>query len=143
MTSEVATLRVIAARTTIPVPEVYDFDAKATDAFGYRYILMQALPGRQMDARLSRTVPRANWDKITEQLADYTFQLSRLEFESVGRLWCGSSGDEPPSIIAGLDFGKTYQTSLEYFYAVAYKSPSMGPGRAPRRRRMGNRFMDT
>ena len=119
MLSEIATVRLVASRTSIPVPRIYGFDVDATNQFGFRYILMQALPGCHPDSGLSRSIPRKYWDKLADQLADYWYQLSRLRFNRIGRLWCGRSADEEePSIIPLLGLGGPFLSSLEYFYAV-------------------------
>lgn len=97
MLSEIATLRLVASRTTVPVPTIYHFDVDASNDFGFRYILMQALPGRHFEHGLAMSAPKAHFDTLTDQLADYYDQLSRLRFDRIGRLWCGRTAEEQPS----------------------------------------------
>ncbi|CAF9924363.1 hypothetical protein IMSHALPRED_006163 [Imshaugia aleurites] len=118
MLSEIATLRIVASKTTIPVPTIYHFNVDASNDFGFRYILMQALPGRRPQSGLARSVPEEHMDKITDQLAGYYHQLSRLHFDRIGRLWCGRSAQEQPSIIPVRKVGGPFSTSLEYFYVL-------------------------
>ena len=43
--SEVATLRFVAERTTIPAPKVYAWDADPDNLVGAEYILLEKIPG--------------------------------------------------------------------------------------------------
>ena len=118
MLSEIATLRLVASRTTVPVPTIYHFDVDASNDFGFRYILMQALPGRHFEHGLAMSAPKAHFDTLTDQLADYYDQLSRLRFDRIGRLWCGRTAEEQPSLIPIPDAGGPFSSSIEYFYAL-------------------------
>ena len=117
--SEIATVKLIASRTSIPIPKIHSFDVDATNAFGFRYVLMQALPGHHLDEGLSRSIPREYWDKVVDQLSDYWYQLSRLRFDRIGRLWCGRSVDQgEPTLVPIEGLGGPFLTSLEYFHAL-------------------------
>ena len=118
MLSEIATLRLVASRTTIPVPTIYHFDVDASNDFGFRYIIMQALSGRHFESSLAMSAPKAHFDTLTDQLADYYDQISRLRFDRIGRLWCGRTAEEQPSLIPIPDVGGPFSSSLEYFYAL-------------------------
>jgi len=117
--SEIATITLIASRTSIPVPKIHSFEVDATNTFGFRYLLMQALPGHHLDTGLSRSIPREYWDKVADQLSDYWHQLSCLRFDRIGRLWCGRNIDQrEPTLISIEGVGGPFLTSLEYFYAL-------------------------
>lgn len=118
MLSEIATMRVVASRTTIPLPTIYHFEVDASNVFGFRYILMQALPGRHAQSGLALSVPEERLRTLTDQLADYYHQLSRLRFDRIGRLWCGRTAEEQPSIVPVPNVGGSFSTSLEYFYVL-------------------------
>lgn len=118
MLSEIATLKLVASRTTLPVPIIYHFDVDASNDFGFRYILMQALPGRHSQRGMARSVPEEHIDRVIDQLADYYDQLSRLRFDRIGRLWCGRTAEEQPSLIPIPNVGGPFSSSLEYFYAL-------------------------
>ena len=79
---------------------------------------MQALPGRHPQSGLARSVPEEHMDKLTDQLADYYHQLSQLRFDRIGRLWCGRTAEEQPSIIPVRKVGGPFSASLEYFYVL-------------------------
>lgn len=117
MLSEIATMRLVSAKTEIPVPQIYGFDVASANPFGFRYLLMQALPGHVPNAGLSRSIPEHQWDKVADQLAEYYYQLSRLRFDRIGRLWAGSQLDREVSIVSAHQMG-SFHTSLEYFYAI-------------------------
>ena len=87
MLSEIATLRIVASRTTVPVSTIYHFDVDASNDFDSRYFLMQALPGQHFKSSLAMSAPKAQFDTLTDQLADYYDQLRGLRFDRIGRLW--------------------------------------------------------
>ena len=118
MLSEIATLRLVVSRTTIPVPTIYHFDVDASNDFGFRYVLMQALPGRHCENSLARSVPEAHFDRLTDRLADYYDQLRRVRFDRIGRLWCGRTAEEQPSLMPIPGVGGPFSSSIEYFYAL-------------------------
>ncbi|KAI9826840.1 MAG: hypothetical protein M1832_005779 [Thelocarpon impressellum] len=115
MLSEIATVRLVGSKTTIPVPHIYGFNVAKTSPLGFRYLLMQALPGRHPDNGFARSIPRTAWDKVADQLADYYHQLSRLRFDRIGRI---SSGPEEETRVGSFDGMGPFATSLEYFYAL-------------------------
>lgn len=125
MLSEIATMKLVKARTSLPVPAVYDVEVTLPNPVGYRYILMEALPGRILEKIFAFSVPREEWDKIARQLATYYRQLSTMTFDRMGQIWCGRRGDEEPSIITftiedtrQASTAGPFATSLEYFFAI-------------------------
>lgn len=58
MLSEIATIRLGKEKTTVPVPQIFGNDVNGTNPLGYRYILMEALPGRVLDSTFSKAVQR-------------------------------------------------------------------------------------
>ena len=118
MLSEITTLRLVTSRTTIPVPTVHHFNIHASNNFRFRYILMQALPGRHLQHTLASAVLAEHLDSVIDQLAGYYHQLCRLRFKRIGRLWCGHTAHEQPSIIPISNVGGPFSASLEYFYML-------------------------
>lgn len=119
MLSEIATLRTLRQRTTIPVPDVFAFEASRSNEFGYPYMLMECLAGQTLASTVARHVPVAYHPHVARQFADVFFQLQNLSFDKLGRIWCGEGCDEPPDIIAyeGTDTAAPLPaTSLEWFY---------------------------
>ncbi|POR36099.1 Protein kinase-like protein [Tolypocladium paradoxum] len=122
MLSEIATMKTLSSRTTVPVPRVFAFDTSPSNEFGFPYILMECLEGRILDSSIARQVPADHLPKVARQLADVLFQLENLTFDRLGRIWCGENCDEPPRVIpCAVDKTASAtpcpQTSLEWFYA--------------------------
>jgi hypothetical protein len=85
MNAEVLAMQYVRRHTTIPVPEVYGFSSIVDPAVGCRYILMEALPGKPVDDRLSE-IPEEYRANTFAQLADIKMQLSTLTFSKIGSL---------------------------------------------------------
>ncbi|OAA55463.1 Aminoglycoside phosphotransferase [Cordyceps fumosorosea ARSEF 2679] len=123
MLSEIATMKTLHSRTSIPVPMVFDFDTSPSNEFGFPYILMECLNGQILDSTIARQVPAEYLQHVARQLAEVLFQLENLTFDHLGRLWCGENCDEPPRIIPceqGNEATTTprTQTSLEWFFEL-------------------------
>ncbi|QPH04275.1 hypothetical protein C2857_001157 [Epichloe festucae Fl1] len=121
MLSEIATMKTLNSRTTIPVPQVFAFDVSPTNGFGFPYVLMEYLEGQVLDSIIARHVPAEHLPHVASQLADVLFQLENLAFDQLGRIWCGENCDEPPRIISREredepSVRQRNQTSLEWFY---------------------------
>ncbi|KAF8512767.1 phosphotransferase enzyme family-domain-containing protein [Gautieria morchelliformis] len=84
--SEVATLRLVATETDIPVPRVLAFDA-SKNPLGFEWILMQRMPGMQLAARWASL----DWEakvSLVHRLADLMAQMfSCLRFPQIGNLF--------------------------------------------------------
>ncbi|KAJ3545518.1 hypothetical protein NM208_g2473 [Fusarium decemcellulare] len=123
MLSEIATLKTLRSRTSIPVPQVYGFDPSPGNPFGFPYMFMGYLKGRVLPSTIARQVPVVYHKKIAGQLADVLFKLENLTFDQLGRIWCGENCDEPPRIIPQEQNVETIatapeKTSLEWFYEL-------------------------
>ncbi|KAK4112798.1 hypothetical protein N656DRAFT_789436 [Canariomyces notabilis] len=112
--SEIATMRTVRARTSIPVPQVFAHDVSASNEVRYPYVLMEYMDGRVLKSPIASAVPSEFLSKVAKQLAEVLFELHGLAFDKFGQLWCGESCDEPPEIIPDSDFNA--HTSLEWFY---------------------------
>jgi aminoglycoside phosphotransferase (APT) family kinase protein len=130
MQSEIATMRLIQQRTSVPVATIFGYNSEQDNQFGYRYMFMSPLPGRHLDQPFAISVPPQHWAKVAAQLADVLHQIStKMTFERIGRIWCGKDGEEEPSIISfnayGASDGKLghfpigpFSTSVDYFYTL-------------------------
>lgn len=114
--SEMATLRTIKERTSIPVPQVFNCAVFPDNEVGWPYMLMEYLPGRVLGGPIASRVPPEHLSKVAKQTADVLFQLHHLTFDRLGRLWRGEEGDGPLEVIP-IGSGPEPQTSLEWFYA--------------------------
>ncbi|KAI9803260.1 MAG: hypothetical protein M1825_002051 [Sarcosagium campestre] len=113
--SEVATMNLVASNTTIPIPRVFGFDISGANQFGYRYILMESLPGHVPESRFSESIPESHWEKVADQLADIYHQLSNLRFDRIGRIYREPATGEGTQFNPFAESGP-FTTSLDYFY---------------------------
>lgn len=118
MLSEIATMKIVKKHTKVPIPQVFDFEVSANQAFGYPYILLEYLGGRTLKDLLVRSIPLAYHDKVAKQLAEVFAELQNLNFSRIGRLWCGEDAEQTIEIIgmAWHALPGPLETSLEYFY---------------------------
>ncbi|KAF2472728.1 uncharacterized protein BDR25DRAFT_365855 [Lindgomyces ingoldianus] len=116
--SEIATINIIRKRTSIPVPQIFDFETSTNQPFGYPYVFMQCLGGRTLDNTLAVSIPLQHHTKVAKQLANVFMELQSLTFNRIGRLWCGDTAEESVEIIAMAWHYSPgpLETSLEYFY---------------------------
>ncbi|KAF7370423.1 Phosphotransferase family protein [Mycena sanguinolenta] len=84
--SEVATLRFIKSKTSIPVPQLYHWDSDPTNPIGTRYMLMQRIPAPVL-AHVMKDISYAGWRKIVIQIAHYETQLLGNPLSSIGALF--------------------------------------------------------
>lgn len=86
--SEVATMRYVKKHTRIPVPEVYSFDATNENILGVPYMFMEYIQGKPYPYPFNQRGIIRDLDllKIHLQLVNYTWQLSRLPFDSISQL---------------------------------------------------------
>ncbi|KAL8796595.1 MAG: hypothetical protein Q9182_007325 [Xanthomendoza sp. 2 TL-2023] len=90
LASEAATLKYIKRHSTIPVPEVFSYQASADNDVGIPYILMSKAKGSplhhawQYPESLGTEEQRA---KVLFQLGAITWKLSRLRFSQAGSLF--------------------------------------------------------
>ncbi|KAI1799757.1 kinase-like protein [Daldinia bambusicola] len=88
--SQVATMRFVAQNTSIPVPEVYDFDTSDDNVIGTPYVCMSFVPGtpvsqiwiRDCDVVLREQL-RLN---ILKSVAGLMAQLSQFTFDKIGAI---------------------------------------------------------
>ncbi|KAL6809370.1 kinase-like domain-containing protein [Trichoderma sp. SZMC 28013] len=118
MLSEIATMKIIQEKTTIPIPRVFEFEASADQPFGYPYIIMEYLSGRILPNGLATSTPIQYRVKVAQQLANVFSELQKFTFSRIGRLWCGENVDQPVKIMAMAWHSSSgpLETSLEYFY---------------------------
>ncbi|KAL6822220.1 phosphotransferase enzyme family domain-containing protein [Trichoderma camerunense] len=88
--AEVVTLRWVHENTSIPVPEVFDFDDSNDNEIGFEWILMEYMQGTSARKRW-RTMSMEQKIALTERFAAFQFELSGLEkqesaFKGIGTL---------------------------------------------------------
>ena len=113
--SEIATIRTVRERTSIPAPQVFAYDVSSSNEVGCPYMIMETLPGRTLGGPIAAQVPSEHLPKVANQLAAVIYQLHGLTFDRTGRLWRGKDGDGPLEVIP-VDSRPCPRTSLGWFY---------------------------
>ncbi len=94
---ELATMRYVSAKTTIPIPKVHAYAFSDTGLNGLPYIIMDYVDGRSLKDLEYGTGPTWGYlmvsdadtpasKRLHEQLADVYVQLRQLEFPQIGAL---------------------------------------------------------
>ena len=84
--SEVATIRYLRSKTTIPVPEVVAYDASSESALGFEWMLMK----RIMAKPVGDTLHSMDWPAkvaLVKNIVDVMAQLFHLRFTRIGNLF--------------------------------------------------------
>ncbi|KAH6954057.1 kinase-like domain-containing protein, partial [Ilyonectria sp. MPI-CAGE-AT-0026] len=96
MESQVATMRLIRNKTTIPVPEIYALDTTDNNEISAPYICMSFIPGKTLSEVWfdhSGTVPREELrHRILTSLSRTMAQFSCLAFDQMGSIMTDGSG---------------------------------------------------
>lgn len=95
--SQVDTLRLIASRTAIPVPQVYGFDTTTSNVIGAPYICMSFVPGQTLatawfDTTHSTPLEDRRLRTLTA-LSQCLAQLAQFSFPKIGSVHKGENGD--------------------------------------------------
>jgi aminoglycoside phosphotransferase (APT) family kinase protein len=91
MLSEIMTLRLIRERTSLPVPEILDWDT-GRRKIGVPYVMMSYLPGTTLDERWTDE-PEEKRIALLRNLASLMAQLHSLQFDEIGSLVFSVKGD--------------------------------------------------
>jgi len=89
--SELATMRFIKERTSIPVPTVFDFDLGYDNPLGTPYMFMEYMPGKPFpfpfDTPTRGEIKDEDLEKIHNQLVAFQAQLLNIGFDKIGQLY--------------------------------------------------------
>ena len=90
LTAEAQTMRLIRRETTMPVPDVYTFDASMSNGLGYPFILIEMLPGKPLYEGWYDDVSPAKLQQFRARalqgIAEAMSQLSKFAFDQGGSL---------------------------------------------------------
>lgn len=84
--SEVATMKFLAEKTSIPVPKVYAWDSDANNAVGAEYILMERIPGITLST-IWNMLSLDEKKRIASQVVDIELQLFSTSLDQIGSLY--------------------------------------------------------
>ena len=98
LTSEAFTMRLIRRETTIPVPEVYAFDASLDNELGCPFILMELIHGKPLqdvwfDPSISQALREQIRIRSLHGIAEAMVQLNTLTFTQGGSLLFNAKGE--------------------------------------------------
>ena len=88
--SEVETMQYVRSQTSIPVPEIYEYDFEVKNNVGAQFILMERIPGHHL-YQLWDKLPLDHKKVVLSDIARLLAQLSQLKFHRIG---CLGSGDK-------------------------------------------------
>ncbi|KLO05167.1 hypothetical protein SCHPADRAFT_809016, partial [Schizopora paradoxa] len=89
--SEVATLKYIAEKTSIPVPKVIAWNSDASNEVGAEYVFLSKVPGVPSH-KVWDEMPLEAKKRTVRQVASHIHKLWELRFDSLGSLYL--TGDE-------------------------------------------------
>ncbi|KAL2018802.1 hypothetical protein VTK56DRAFT_360 [Thermocarpiscus australiensis] len=103
--SEVATMLFLDGRTSVPVPEVFDWATESDPAndVGPGFILLEKLKGKQQDWQKLTAQQR---ERIIEQLADIFFEIEKHPSDKFGSIV--PSGDNTAFEVQGIAHHSTF-----------------------------------
>lgn len=86
MASELAAMRYVRSKTTIPVPEVYLYDFNPRNKVGAPFILMKRIPGHSLD-KIWNSLSMEHKMAVLTQIAGVLAKMSSIKFDKIGCLW--------------------------------------------------------
>ncbi|KAI0674412.1 hypothetical protein C8Q78DRAFT_966908 [Trametes maxima] len=99
--SEVATMRYLREHTSIPVPEVYQYDSNPYNRLGGEYILMSKAPGIPL-SKVFHSMPHNTLAALMENMAELVVPLFAHRFPMIGSLYDGPDPNAPSNIASSL-----------------------------------------
>lgn len=114
ITSEAMTMRLLKRETSIPVPEVYSFDASLDNAVKCPFIMMEDLKGQPLhelwfQPEASQAALERFRNRVLQQLAVVAVQLSAFTYEHSGSLLFDKAGN-----INGIGAAKVVDLAAQY-----------------------------
>ncbi len=112
--SEAFTMRLIRRETTIPVPEVFAFDASLENELGCPYILMELIHGKPLqdvwfDQGISQALREQKRIRSLHGIAEAMTQLNSLAFNQGGSLLFDAEGE-----VAGIGSSNIVDIETQY-----------------------------
>jgi aminoglycoside phosphotransferase (APT) family kinase protein len=83
--SEIATAQYLKRFSSIPVPEIYDYDLDSDNDIGAPIVLMERMPGRHLN-KIWDDLSLDSKKSTLSQIASVLVQLSSLKFDRIGSL---------------------------------------------------------
>ncbi|EGE04991.1 hypothetical protein TEQG_03835 [Trichophyton equinum CBS 127.97] len=135
--SEIATMKFIAEKTTIPIPRLYHYSINRDNILGLPFMALEYITGNLVHGPYTSNVSEEMRDHLFTQLADIYLQLHCHHFDRIGALTLDSNDENwvfehnrPLSIelndqeLSGLKSSeiipthRTYSSTIDYAYSV-------------------------
>ncbi|OJD13730.1 hypothetical protein AJ78_05842 [Emergomyces pasteurianus Ep9510] len=91
MRGEIATMKYIAEKTTIPIPRLFDYSINRDNVLGLPFMALEYITGRTLHGTEVPRLPDELKSHLFDQLADVYIQLYRQQFDHVGALTLDSN----------------------------------------------------
>lgn len=115
MECEIATMKLVKAKTSLPIPTVYAYDLSANNCLGAPYMLIERMPGESIDERVSRDggIYTHQIRKVDDQVREYISELTALRLDKIGRLGLDNTIISIPDVS-----DSPFNSAREYYLAI-------------------------
>ncbi|KAJ5949935.1 hypothetical protein N7454_001519 [Penicillium verhagenii] len=115
-TSELATMRLVKDRTSIPVAKIFYQDLRPANPVGAPFVLMERLPGKHFD-KLWDGLSLDHKKNVLAQIASALTRLAPLQLDEIGSIQENGLGPlVHPSFSP--QQGKPFKLTLDYLHAL-------------------------
>ncbi|KAL2366033.1 hypothetical protein RJZ56_001037 [Blastomyces dermatitidis] len=139
MRSEIATMKYIAEKTTIPIPHLHGYSINSDDnILGLPFMLMEYIEGKTLAGVVLQDLEKRTREHFYTQLADIYIQLYHQQFDQIGALtldehdedWVFANNrpltvDVNDQEVSGFDFcshflppQQTFTSAIDYIYLI-------------------------
>ncbi|EEP78199.1 predicted protein [Uncinocarpus reesii 1704] len=136
MRSEIATMKYITEKTTIPIPRIHGYSITGDNILGLPFLIIEYIEGNTLHSMKFNDFRRKKREHLYAQLGDIYIQLFRQQFDRIGALTLTEGGNwtftntYPLTIdineqeISGLDarcflnLNHTFQSTIDYIYSI-------------------------
>ncbi|QSS51765.1 hypothetical protein I7I53_07186 [Histoplasma capsulatum var. duboisii H88] len=133
---EIATMKFIAEKTTIPIPKLHGYSVNSNNQLGLPFLLLGFIEGKPLFTVKFRELPRAQRCELFSKLGDIYIQLFQHKFDRIGALTLDSKDENwvfahnrPLSVLmndqalAGIDPpfvgpNHTFQSTIDFVYTI-------------------------
>ncbi|KAM5442587.1 hypothetical protein MferCBS31731_002466 [Microsporum ferrugineum] len=134
--SEIATMKFIAEKTTIPIPRLIGYSLNKDNPLGAPFMLLDFIEGKSMFGVKILDLPEDERNRLLSNIGDIYIQLSQHRFDRIGALTLDSDENwvfdhnRPLSVLmneqslAGLDpcrhigLNQTFHSTMDYIYMI-------------------------
>ncbi|EER25477.1 hypothetical protein CPC735_065770 [Coccidioides posadasii C735 delta SOWgp] len=133
---EIATMKFIAEKTTIPIPRLHGYSINSKNQLGLPFMLLEFIEGKPLFTVEVRKLPRPQKRELFAKLGDIYIQLFQHKFDRIGALTLDAKDENwvfdhnrPLSVLmndqtlAGIKPhfigpNQTFQSTIDYVYAI-------------------------